>query len=263
MSAKLIHSPEDKTPGDALSPSIAKTILTQSLEKVRHDLDNRRASSRAMDAGTIVHGLLLRKTSEVIVINHDNYRTKAAQAARDTAIMSGATPILEREYAQYKKAAEAIGGKLANEGIALEGHVEQKIEWTADGVLCRGIPDVFTQDGQIYDLKTTGNCAPQDLGRTMYSLGIDVQAAAYIEAVEMLNEGLQGRARFTAIFCELEPPYAVTIAELDGMFRGLGALRWARAKLLWSRALETGQWPGYEPVRVSPPRWALIAEGME
>jgi len=172
--------------------------------------------------------------------------------------------MLEHDHQALHAAAAALAPKLDAIGVDLTGDAEIKVEWdTGDGVLCRGVPDCVT-DATVYDLKVGEYVTPSDVGRKIYSMGYDIQGAAYVEAVEELSPSDVGRVQFVLVFVQPEPPYGVTVAHLDGLFRDLGAVRWQRAKTLWKACQQSGRWDDYsgEVVRAEPPRWALYQEGL-
>ena len=57
---------------------------------------------------------------------------------------------------------------------------------------------------------------------------------------------------------EKTPPYGVLVAYLDELALERGRVRNARARALYRRCTESGEWPGYPvaPVALSLPGWA-------
>lgn len=264
MTARRILSEADKDPREALSPSIAKELVNKSPAHARHMIDHGKLATSQMDVGSVLHAMLLGVGKPIWTVQQSSWRTKKAQEERDQAHASGRVPMLERDVERLTEAAVVLGAKLADRGVDLGGDAEIKIEWdTGDGVLCRGVPDCVTGE-RIYDLKVGEFVAPVDAGRKIYTMGYDIQGAAYTEAICELDPDLDGRTSFALVFVEPSAPYAVTIVELDGVFEELGRARWQRAKRLWSVCQESGEWTDYSDhvVRAEPPRWALFAEGM-
>lgn len=98
------------------------------------------------------------------------------------------------------------------------GYPELSYYWKAQGFLCKARFDWITsinpnrEEGRIiFDLKTTEyGVTPQEVKRTILSMGYDIQAAWYQTAIP--------DARFIFIFAEKKPPYAIGLYELsDGM----------------------------------------------
>lgn len=220
--------------------------------------------------GTVIHALLLGKGADQIdVLGFDNYRTKAAQTARDDSINAGRTPVLECKHAEIVTAAETIRRNLAEHGIDLAdgGMTEVPLEWQEDGndgfVLCRGRLDYLKLEAGsalIIDPKKIVSADAETCSRSAGDYGLFVQRAAYVSAVEKLHPELAGRVKFKFAFMEIEPPYAVAVRECTASAEWYGEQRWQRAVAVWEKCLATGHWPGYpvEPLEVR--NWALAEE---
>ena len=231
-----------------------------------------RQGSNATDDGTLIHSLLLGKGEDrVVVLPYDEYRTNEAKAARDEVLKKGKIPIKERRLEELKKAADAIKLNLESLGYVLNGRSELAIEWDepgADGepVLCRCMMDhVLLEHGKIFDVKKAANASPAKCERYFTDYGYDIQYAAYTRALAALRPEFEGRIDFTFLFVELEPPYAVTDAHLEGALKTIGHLRWQRAVLRWQECLTTNKWPAYQkpgdpPVILRAKPWVLEAE---
>lgn len=253
----------------SLSASIAHTILSQSPVHawLRHPkLGNQPSKpTDAKDAGTLYHAILLGSDASVEKIDANDYRTNAAKEARDAARDAGLVPILAREYDAAMAACEAIRANLAKAGIVVaNGQNELPVEWrTSEGVLCRGRLDHLSKGhAQIVDLKSCRSAKPDDCAKSVISYGYDVQAAAYVQAVETLHPELAGRVEFVFAFFETEPPYAIGPYKLDAEWRHIGGRKWARACKTWARCLATGEWPGYATgvTTLFAPPWAMAQE---
>lgn len=219
--------------------------------------------------GTVIHALLLGKGADTIdVLSFDNYRTKAAQTARDESINAGRTPVLECKHAEIVTAAETIRRNLAEQGVDLaDGMTEVPIEWQEEGndgfVLCRGRLDFLKIDAGsalIIDPKKITSADPITCSRSAEEYGLFVQRAAYVSAVEKLCPELAGRVRFKFAFMEIEAPYAVAVRECSGVAEWMGEQRWQRAVAIWERCLNTGHWPGYPVEPLEAPVWAIKRE---
>jgi len=258
-------------PGPTLSASIAGKLVTESPLVAHHHHPRlggyRWEGNAATETGNIMHALLLENASGIVVIDHDDYRSKQAREDRDAATAQGLRPVIRAKLAPLMSAAEAIRHRLRDTfGIVLDGRSEVAITWReltdAGPVDCRGKLD-HLRGPTIYDLKTTsGSVAIEPVSRRICESAYDVQAAAYTSAVEQLDPSLRGRVSFVFIFAQLEPPYVVTPVQLSGLFLELGYRRWRRACETWARCLKTNRWPG--PVErvetVEAPTWALAKE---
>lgn len=268
----------DPCPTPSLSASIAKELLACSpfhawLKHPRFG-NVRSEATKEMDRGTILHALVLGTHCPVTSIAADNYRTKAAQDARDAAYEAGQVPVLAREYDAMLRVADAILVGLKSEGIALAGKSEQAIVWEeetlAGRILCRGMIDhlILTDTaGDVLDLKTCDSADPRRLGRKCTEFGYDVQHAAYLSALEQLRPDLAGRINWRWVFIEELPAGSpkrviLTIAEPSGTMRELGRARWSRACELWAKCLKDNRWPGYVsyPVFLEAPEYVMKEE---
>ena len=223
-----------------------------------------RAPTEKMDAGSLVHALLLGDgMDEFAVIDVADFRTKAAQALRDAAIEQGKTVIKAADLARTTLVVNRLRERLTDIGIDLTGTSEMKVEWTetvaGETVLCRGMMD-HVIGPQILDLKTTTSADLKSCARHVIEYGYDIQGAAYVSALGKLHPELRGRGEFVAVFLETEPPYAVTPVRFDGTLRELGQRKWERAVKTWGQCLRTGIWPGYVGgiTQIEAPTWALM-----
>jgi len=278
MSARVLEVAPDEYRDDpcaspSLSHSIAHALVTLSprhawLEHPRLGGAQRRQSTAAMDEGSILHRLVLGKGAQFELVNAPDYRQGWARELRDEIRAAGRVPILTREFEALSRLADHIRRRCAQEGFELAGRAELAIEFTQDGerapVLCRAMLDLVRADHVLLDLKRVANANPRELGRKIYDMGYDIQAAAYSAAYEQLEPEALGRSDFVFLFCEAEAPHEVVPVRLDGALREIGARRWARAVRAWERLLTDGSfpWPGYSDgaLTVSAPAWALAEE---
>jgi len=215
--------------------------------------------SDEMNVGSIIHGLLLGGGADIVEIDADNYRTKAAQEARDAAYQAGKVPILRHKYEALLLTVGSIREVLPVDFS--KARTEVTAIWKSDGCPCRARLDSLFDDWSIVDLKTCENANLSSESRSMFSFGYHRQAVANIEAVETLIPEAAGRVKFFDLFVETAPPYGVIMAELAGDFRDLGQRQWKRAKSLWEQCLTTGDFPVYSPQKiVAAPAWAMSEE---
>lgn len=225
-------------------------------------------STRPMHDGQVIHRLLLGAGRDFELIEAPDYRTGLARERRDAAIAAGKIPILAHDYAAKYAAARALRKRCSELGFEFDGQSEVAIEWEecAYGdppVLCRSMLDHIRSGARLIDLKKAETADPRQIERTLIDYGLDIQWAAYTRAYGMLEPDSIGRVDFTFLFVEIEPPYCVTPARLDGHLREHGLARWERAVLKWRECLASGEWPDYsegQVVTLSAPAWALAAE---
>jgi hypothetical protein len=273
VSARLLDVTVDEYHADpcvtpSLSASIANLLLAKSPKHAWQAHPRlggiRRESTRAMDAGTMIHKLVLGEGVDFHIIDRDDYRTKHAQEMREAAREAGLLPVLKREFETARTAADAIVANLRPFGFRFDGESEVAIEWTENGVagpvLCRGMFDhVHLDRGVILDLKKSRSAHPSACENHVAQYGYDLQSVAYRRALEHLRPSLAGRTDFVFLFVEMDPPHAVTPARLTGLFRELGERKWAEAVDTWSVCLRDDEWPAYtrKVLDLEAPRWAV------
>lgn len=222
----------------------------------------------AMLKGTAIHSLILGvgAGSDLVVIDADNYRTKAAQQQRDEVLAAGNTPITMPQMLALSTAAEAIRANLEAQGVKLTGESEVPLEWVEVArngmrVKCRAKLD-HLKGASTVDLKSTADASPVFAARQIYQMGYDIQHAAYTSAVRANQPDMAGREKFTFVFFELEPPYSVTRVRLSGEYRHIGEQRWRRAVDTWAECIASGHWPHYaeDEIEVVPPTYAVMRE---
>lgn len=258
----------------SLSQSAAHTLLTGSPLHCWNDhprLGNNRdgSTTKALDAGQLVHKLLLGKGQQLAIIDADDFRTKTAQQLRDLAYDANQLPVLRRIYDETVKVADVLRTNIELFGIKLNGESEIAMEWDEQGehgpVRCRGKMDHIVFDrGTIYDIKKIRSAHPDTCSKHLYEYGYDIQHAAYCSALAKLTPEFTGKVDFVFLFMELEAPYCVLPVRPDGQLRELGSMRWSRAVHVWERCLRNNKWPGYSDsiVTLSAPKWALDREMM-
>ena len=270
MTARAYHA--DSTPGVALSSGLAAIIVQQSplhahaahpkLGRAKADDDT---PTRPMQIGSVAHKLALGRGSEVVVIEADDYKTKAAREARDAALSAGKLPIIGADYADAVALADPIGEALADYMGCLvsECLTEAVILWQeAGGGWRRAMIDCLRRDYlRMADLKTTtGSAAAADFTRRLYEVG-HIQNAFYLRAVDALDPANVGRRRFGFLCAEQSPPYAVSQPiELSEAGLEMGRAAVDRACALWDECVTTGVWPGYGRAvyTAQPPAYKLM-----
>lgn len=253
----------DPAPAPSLNAGVAQILLEQSpkhawMAHPRLGNAGRDESSRA-DLGTIAHGLLLEDDkSRVVVIQADDWRTKAAKEQRDEARAAGKVPILEKDMAVVTKMVEVadhalMGSALCNDW--LDATPEQTVLWHEGPTWFRSRPDKLTKDYRVYwDYKTSASAHPAAFTKTAIRNGYDLQAALGRRGVEKVT-GIQPVVIF--VVQEIEPPFAVSLVSLSPQFMEIANNRLELAKHKWEQCHAKKEWPGY-PDRVAyvdPPGW--------
>jgi hypothetical protein len=222
-----------------------------------------REEKTEFDLGSAAHALVLEgDESGFEVIEAPDYRTKAAQAVRDSARANGRTPLLPHQLLEVREMATAVRLQLdafSERPIPLRGgKPEQTLVWNEDDVWLRARLD-YLHDGRAFidDLKTGGGSAhPDAWAKRMYSEGYDVQCAFYLRGIKALF-GIDATFRFIVV--ENWPPYAISVVSLAPDALELAQRKVTRAIGLWRESLTSGDWPGY-PTRtcyVEAPPWEM------
>ena len=177
-------------------------------------------------------------------------------------------PLLAHDYETVQAMAAALRSDPAWSGLFQggTGHPEQTLIWmdAETGVWCRArldwLPERHAARRMVLrDYKTTKNANPKALPKAVADYGYHQQAAFYIDGVRAV--GLDQNPAFVFVFQEKEPPYLVTVAELDDDALRAGRLENRRALEIYRDCSEAGVWPGYsrDVELISLPPWKLRA----
>ncbi len=220
-----------------------------------------RESTSAMERGSLIHGLLL-GGGAFVEIDAADFRTKAAKAARDEARAKGLLPVIKSKLDGHRDTAEACRKALQAAGISLEFYKkEHNILWTsAEGIECESTLDAF-DNCSIVDVKV-GNAHPDKFARHVYDMGYDVQAAAYIEALDETEPERAGRRQYIWAVVEPDAPHRCLVRPIGAAYLEMGQARWKRAKSIWQKCLSENRWPDYTEgtLAIDPPHYILRRE---
>lgn len=243
----------DPCPAPSLSSSIAKILLAQSPLHAWHahprlNPDFKPEESEAFDLGKAAHALLLEGDDRMQVIDAENYRTKAAQEARDAARAAGKYPVLAAQYADVlamrQAALEAIEQCSDLSGMKMaDGKPEQTVIWQEGGAWLRCRPDFLTDDRKIVlDYKSTTDATPATFQRQMVRMGYHFQEAFYSRGIAAVT----GEApAFVFLAQENTAPYRCSFHACGPSLRQIADAEIDRAISVWTRCMETGKWPSY------------------
>jgi PDDEXK-like domain of unknown function (DUF3799) len=263
----------DPCPEPSLSNSIANILLTQSplharLAHPRLNPNYQPEESSRFDLGSAAHMMLLeRRTDQIVIVNADDWRTKAAKEARDLARANGQTPVLTRHYDLMNEMAAAAYGFIATtelNGIFELGHAEQTVIWQEGATWCRARPDLLLTREQhahhhvVLDYKTTENAEPEAFIRQIGRMSHDLQAEWYVRGVKSVTGQ---EPVFVFLAQETSPPYACSLVSLANAYRAVGQSKVSHALTLWMACTQSNKWPSYS-TRIhyaEPPAWDLAA----
>lgn len=251
--------PEQGYHGDrsSLSSTGAKTIVTAGARAFKHQRDHP-VHKDAYDMGSVVHALVL-GVGDFEVIEHDSWRTKAAQAERDAARAAGRAPILAKDYAAAQDMAEAVMSNKLAAGILSEGRPEVSA-WATDpetGVTMRGRID-WLRDNAIVDFKTSAKPVdPIQWERTAWDYRYGLQAWWYTRTLELNGEP---ERPFLWVALSKDAPHEVYVHQASAELLDRGRQDAEHALRLYADCQLTGHWPGLaNDQQIHPtglPRWA-------
>lgn len=259
----------DPVPGGSLSSTGARKLLPPSCPALfKHWRDEAEPErKREFDLGHAAHRMVLSEGAELVLIEAANYRTKAAQAARDKAYDEGKVPLLEHEREQVERMGKALfahpyAGALFEPGT---GNPEQALIWQDEqtGVWCRALLDWLPNPGPgrflLRDYKHTSakhGASPDKVGRTMADLGYHFQLFWHLAGCRAL--GLAGDdAAALLVVQESKSPYLVTVAQPDQAAMRMAAIRCREALEVYAQCSRDDRWPSYsdDVVMVELPPW--------
>ena len=100
--------PLDPVAGGSLSSSGARRLMGTCPAKFRYEREHPVIPTADMNFGTAAHRVVLGAGNDLVRINADSYRSKAAQAARDEIREAGGTPLLPAEWDTVHEMAAAL-----------------------------------------------------------------------------------------------------------------------------------------------------------
>lgn len=249
MPAETYHA--DPVPEGSLSQSGAKTLL-RAPALFAYEREHGRAPTKAMDFGQAAHARLLGTGPEIVVVDADDWKTKAAQDTRKGAHADGAVAMLAREVEQL----DAMVRKLREHPVAAallqpeSGTPEQSLFWrdAPTGVWRRARLDWLPHarpDGRLFvaDYKSARSAEKSDLEKAIDNYGYHQQADWYLDGIRAL--GLAADPVFLFVFQEKTPPYLVNVVQPDAMALRIGRHLNRQAIDLYAECVRTGRWPGY------------------
>lgn len=261
----------DPVEGGSLSCSGSRKLIPPSCPaKFRYAQDHPGEDHAPhFDVGSAAHTAVLGEGAEIVVIDAPDWRTKAAKEQRDAAYAAGKTPLLAGDYEVVEAMAAAlrehpIAGRMFVPG---KGKPEQTLVWRDErtGIMRRALLDWLPDTGRIFaDYKSARSAYPEDFRGPADKYGYAQQASWYLDGVQAL--GLAGDdAAFVFVVQEKEPPYVVSVIELDSLSLRIGNQRNRAALSIFQHCTETGVWPGYgdDVALVSLPNWVLATEGAD
>lgn len=257
--------PEDDYHGHpALSCSGAKKLLPPSCPaRFKWERDHGQRPKDAFDIGSAAHQIVLGVGRELVEVDAKDWKTKAAQTVREEARARGAVALLTEQLTAVRSMAASIAAHpIASALLNRPGMPEASLFWHDDesGTPLRArldyLPDPVASRLFVTDLKTAASANPDKFAKAAADYGYHMQAAHYLDGIRAL--GIHDDPAFLFIVVEKEPPYVVSVIELDEYALSTGRQKMRDAIDVYTACAAEDVWPGYsEDVElVSLPRWA-------
>lgn len=244
----------------ALSASIAKVLLGRSPLHAWHkhpqlNPDWQPDERDTFDLGTAAHVLFLegdRFAERVASFDFKDWKTKAAQTARDEARAEGFVPLLAKHWERTVAMVDAIRAQLPGLDIdppLFAGKPEQTLVWQEEnGITCKARLDYLHDDFRAADdfksVTTERGSAKPDVWerRTFWSIGCDIEAVFHSRGVQALT-GKWPEFRF--LVAECVPPYGVSVLTLHDSALEVATKKVDLAIAKWGECLARDEWPSY------------------
>jgi hypothetical protein len=240
--------------GGSLSSSGAKLLLPPSCPAIFDWARTHPTFSGAFDFGHAAHAKVLGAGAEIVAVDADDWRGKAAREAKDQARAEGKTPLLAKDVAVV----DAMAAKLLEHPVASalldpdHGKPEQSLfaqDEESGGVWLRAMLDWLPDPGPgrtiIPDYKSTADTGnPDAFDRAMAEYRYHGQAAWNLDLMRRLGLA-DDDARFVFIVQSKKAPYLVSVIEPDADAMEVGREENRAAIALYAQCVSTGTWPGY------------------
>jgi hypothetical protein len=268
MTAADYHG--DPCPAPSLTQSVAKILLERSPLHAWHahprlNPDWQADDDTKFDVGNIAHKLMLGRGKDIVKLDHDDWRTKAAREARDAAAAEGKLAVLGKHYGRAERMVAAGREQLALRGLKYVfsdgGQSELVMAWQEGDIWLRQMLDWKSSrigSSIVADYKTTDlSAAPQNLGRQMVTAGWPVQAAMAERGLDVLEPDTAGRRDYLFVVQEAEAPYCLNVVQVGEAALTLGRKLLGMGVVQWRECLTADRWPGYPTEIIHPeiPSW--------
>lgn len=250
MTAEAYHA--DPCAEPSLSSSLAQVLLTESPYKAwwshpKLNPDFRAKHEDKFDIGTASHAMLLENdATKIVIVEADDWRTKAAREARDAANAAGKTALLARHSEAVRRMVEIAKTFIAKSEIAeywSQAESEQTIIWRESGVWLRCRIDRRALNARcLIDYKSTTDASPEAFSRQIVRMGYHFQDAFYRRGERSI--GSQDPA-FVFLAQSTEPPHECSLHACDPALREIADLEVEHAIALWADCLTKKRWPSH------------------
>lgn len=249
------------------SPHLSSTGARKLLEspaKYKYSLTHPQEHKDAFDLGTAVHTKILGTGANIFTYPTEHLTPSGAVSTKQATIAwademraAGHVVIAPSQARQVDGMAEAVlahpDARAVLERIAGR---EVSVFADIDGVPVRARFDIYDRVNAA-DLKSARDASPGGFNRSVANYGYAFQERWYRE-VDTAANGTELES-FKFLVVENYAPYLVGVYDLDFMWDDIAKDKVKRARDLYRTCTETGEWPGYPTVTLTPPSWAVFA----
>lgn len=187
-------------------------------------------------------------------------RAKDNKTRRDAwrAEHAGAVLLDSRDGATTLGMVRAVVEHPTASALLLDGIAEATLKWRdpETGLVCKGRPDYYLPDiATCLDIKSTVDAREDSFSRSIFNYGYHRQEAHYSDGFREVKLPLED---YLLLAIEKEPPFDLSIWQLDDDARAVGREQVRAAMLKMAHFHALNEWPGY-PIGIHPislPAWA-------
>jgi len=257
MNTTIIKTRAEYDATKALNNSGLKVLISGSPAHYKAYLETPREETKALRVGSAVHKLALEGPTafdeSFAVFPELDRRTKEGKAAHEALVLAnaGKTILTADEGDLVRNVSEAAVRCMERHKIKLTA-TEYMFATDLAGIRFKAALDGFSsEDGYIYDLKTTGGeeGGPHAFLKSVRAFRYNLQAYAYRMAYEAAF-GIR-MLGFRFIVVEKEPPFASAIYELGPELMTQAAFDFEAGLKTYKACLALDDWPSYpEEIKV-------------
>ena len=236
--------------------------LRKSPAHLEAKLNSPQVSTPAMEFGSAFHHFVLEQNTfndNYIVSPVFNKRTKAGKADFEEFQQSNNKKIIidQDELESIKGMNDSLLAHFeAKKLIKAKGEIELSLFSTLNGVKVKARFDKIIDDKIIVDLKSTKSASIEDFSKSIATYRYYVQAAFYTKIAKLEGFDIE---HFYFIAVEKEPPFAVSVFELDEISMKIGNEEVEAQLELYKSCKELNSFPAYgqDIKTISLPNWAM------
>jgi hypothetical protein len=254
--------------GELARTSLSSTGVRELLvcpAKFRHNQQHPRPPKRTFDVGHAAHQLVLGAGPELVVIEAEEWRSKAVKEEVEAVRARGAVPLRPSDWLAVVEMAKALTSHPLAPKLLTRGQPEKTLIWRDEktDVLCRAKADYLRADG-IVDYKTCDRADTDSLTRTVHGWGYYAQAAWYLRGMWAALPRVSTDVPFFAFVAqEKDAPYLVHVFQLSDRALTYGDRRCDEALEKYRDCVAADEWPGYpcdDITEIDLPGWVRTEE---